>query len=178
MGTVSKPLLAALGATVVLAIVWLVALKPGSPSPATPALAPATHAPAPATHALAPARVAPGPRAVRVSTSAAGATTTNRVYRALRHHETVAVLFYNPRGADDRLVARELRTLDLRARRLARITVPIGQLSHYAALTNQVPVESAPTLIVVDPDDQARTIVGFSDRFEIRQRILSALAVR
>jgi hypothetical protein len=44
-------------------------------------------------------------------------------------------------------------------------------------VTNQVPVNESPTLVLIDAQRHASTIVGFADRFEIAHRVADALAV-
>jgi hypothetical protein len=90
----------------------------------------------------------------------------------------LALLFYNPAAADDRAVARELRTIPVRGGRVFRLAVPISELSSYGPITNQVPVTTSPTLLLVDRARSASTIVGYASAFEIAQRVSDALAVR
>ena len=46
------------------------------------------------------------------------------------------------------------------------------------ASTQQIPVSSSPTLLIVDRTRSATELVGFADRFEIAQRVADALAVK
>jgi hypothetical protein len=100
------------------------------------------------------------------------------VSRALAAHKVVALLFYNPVGADDRAVEQELRRVPLDGGRVVRFAVPLAELSRYSVVTSQVPVTMSPTLVLVDGYAQATTITGFADGFEIAQRVADALRVR
>jgi hypothetical protein len=138
-----------------------------------------TPAATPVRAAAAPATVHSRPAPAKTATTPSSATSQRLglVERALVQHRVVALLFYNSRAADDRAVRRELSSVPLHAGRVVRLAVPISELSHYPAVTNQVPVAVAPTLVLIDPDRQATTIVGFADRFEIAQRVSDALRV-
>jgi hypothetical protein len=97
---------------------------------------------------------------------------------ALRHHRVVAMLFYNPAGADDRAVEQELAGVSRHNGRVVKLAVPISELAAFPVISNQVSITQSPTLVLVNPAAQATTIVGFADTFEIAQRIDGALAVK
>jgi hypothetical protein len=99
------------------------------------------------------------------------------VGRALKANKVVALLFYNPLAADDKAVKAELALVPVHGGRVVKLAVPLSELARYTVVTNQVPVSVSPTLVLIDPDQQAATIVGFSDRFEIAQRVSDALRV-
>ncbi len=100
------------------------------------------------------------------------------VTRALASHRVLALLFYNPGGADDRAVKQELVAVPTHGHKVLKLAVPLNELTRYTVVTNQVPVNQSPTLVVIDPRGHAMTIVGFTDRFEIEQRVGDALAVK
>ena len=56
--------------------------------------------------------------------------------------------------------------------------MPVDQLAHYSTITNQVPVTTSPTLIVIDRQHRASTLVGFADPLEFSQLVSAALAVK
>lgn len=99
------------------------------------------------------------------------------VGRAIKAHKVVAMLFYNSASPDDREVRRELATIPYKGGKVISLAVPIVELSRYPVVTTQVPVLGSPTLVIVDPRQQASTIVGFADTFEISQRIVDAVSV-
>ncbi|MGI8863758.1 MAG: hypothetical protein ACR2JH_05055 [Solirubrobacteraceae bacterium] len=131
--------------------------------PAISTLAPPT-APAKAVPRVRPARP---PAAMRRASSVA---------QAIQAHKTLALLFYNAAGADDRAVRQELAAVPAHGGKVLRLAVPLNELARYAAVTNQVTVNASPTLIVIDGAHHASTIVGFADRFEIAQLVADALA--
>jgi hypothetical protein len=146
-----------------------------------------TTASTPAT--TAPAAATPRPSSTATTTpqtpsSAHPATPTvsalgrlNFVNNALRAHKVVALLFYNPAGADDRAVKAELATIKSRGK-VVTLAVPLTELTRYPVVTNQVPVTESPTLVLINRSQQATTIIGFADRFEIAQRVVDALAAK
>ncbi len=150
----------------------------------TPGATAAATARPPAAHTSAGSKPASGSRApASHKTAAKHAATTpvtaaqrvGVVQRALAAHEVLAALFYNPAASDDRAVKQELQSIPTHSGKVVRLTVPLSELSSYSLITNQVPVEFSPTLVVINRKGQASTIVGFADTFEIAQRIAGAL---
>lgn len=97
------------------------------------------------------------------------------VAHALAARKVVALLFYNPAASDDKAVKQELSSVPTHRGKVLKLSVPVSQLAHYGMVTDQVPVQVSPTLVLIDTARQASTIVGFADRFEIAQRIADAL---
>lgn len=129
------------------------------------------------TAAGAAARTQPAPRtpashAVKVHVTP---DTPAAVTRALEARKVLALLFYNPAATDDKAVRQELAAVPAHGGKVLKLAVPVKQLAHYGMVTNQVPVEVSPTLVLIDKARQASTIVGFADRYEIAQRIADAL---
>ena len=167
-----------------------------APSPAATTSPAATKAPAAAaTHSAAAtksaAHHASRTRAASASNSRTGsakpavaarpATPTERlnvVDRALARHKVIALLFYNPAGSDDQAVKRELATIPTSRGRVVSLAVPLSEIGRYPVVTNQVFVQSSPTLVIIDSSARAFTLVGFSARFEIAHRIDDALSAR
>jgi hypothetical protein len=100
------------------------------------------------------------------------------VKAALRDHRAVAIAFVDPRTADARAVAGEIRHVSRFGGRAVTLAVPLASLSDYEFITKSVEVTVAPTVVIVDPRRRATTIVGFADRGEIEQRLADALAVK
>ena len=239
MGTLPKPLLGLLLATVVAFVLWTVALKPGASSGGSPnagtyqsaiakahqasALsgranaangAPVGTSTAPAATSTAPAgstRAAPAAHSAPAtpasaqsqssqsksnqSTSAQGksgqskpnatpkpaakpalAVSQRSVLAAINAHKVVGVLFYNPSAPDDTAVQQQLARVGTDHGQVATFAVPISQLTNFGALTAKVPVNQTPTLIIIDRQGEARSLVGFLDQREISQRIADGLA--
>lgn len=153
-------------------------------TPAQPAPSPAHSSGASPPAATARASVAVvRPRAV--SRPAVRATTAQHavvtrfaaVQQALRSHKVLALLFYNPAGADDLAVRQELGTVPAHAGRVFKLAIPLSEIQNYLPITNQVPVNVSPTLVFVAADGRADEIVGYTDPFEISQRVDDALAL-
>jgi hypothetical protein len=141
----------------------------GAPVSTSQASAPATtpSQPAPAAvHAPTAAKAAKKPSTVSVK----------GVLRAVSQHKVVLILFYNPSAADDTAVKQELAGIPTHGGRVAKFTVPVSQLSSYSAVTNQVPVSSSPTLLLIDKRGEATSLVGFVDQLAISQRVTDALS--
>lgn len=146
-----------------------------SQTAANPAATPAAKAPAASTASkpAGPSLLAAGSKAAKVAQSRIDVVT-----HALLTKHVVALLFYNPASADDRAVKRELAAVPAHGHKVVKLAVPLTELSRYTVVTNQVPVTESPTLVLIDTQRKADTIVGFADRFEISQRVDDALAVR
>ena len=147
-----------------------------------------TAKPATAAHTATPAKTAksaataktPKPTTAPASKPASTATASQRlnvVDRAVADHKVLALLFYNPAAPDDQAVRRELSTIPTSGGRVVKLAVPLSELTNYPVITNQVLVESSPTLVIVDRSAQAFTLVGFADQFEIAHRVLDALSM-
>src|SRR5829696_7699339 len=225
MSQVSRPMQIALLVTVLLAAVWLVALRPkpasvdtGGPVPPTPAQeAPSApgaagldravdQARGAADTARADARRAAGSSAEATTSSgarsgseaaasgtakpqrASGARHARRaapadphvrtIRAALRSHKAIALAFINPTASDARAVSEELSHVGGFGGSVVTLSVPIAHLSRYGFITREVDVTVAPTIVIVGPNREATTIVGFADRFEIAQRLADALAAK
>jgi hypothetical protein len=105
-------------------------------------------------------------------------TRLSAVQRALHSHKVLALLFYNPAAPDDRAVRQELGTVPTHGSKVFKLAIPLNEMVSYLAITNQVPVNVSPTLVLVAPNGQADEIVGYSDPFEVSQRVNDALALR
>jgi hypothetical protein len=177
MASLPRPLLAVLVAAVAFFAVWTVALKPSSSSSSPPVapvvVHPAAHAAAKPATPVKPAHVVPKAKVVHHATSALATLTA-----ALGARKVVALLFYNPAGSDDRADRKVLSTISTRGGEVVKLAVPVDQLARYSTITNQVPVTSSPTLIVIDRQHRASTLVGFADPLEFSQLVSSALAAK
>jgi len=100
------------------------------------------------------------------------------INNALTSHKVIAVLFYNDAAADDQAMAHELRAVPTRKGQVVRLAVPLSELTRFATITQQVPVVTAPTLVVIDASRHATTITGFADPLEITERVDDALAAK
>lgn len=184
MNQVSRPLLAVLAAAVVSFGVWMVALRPhgqSSSSGTTTAAAQAPPQPAPPKPVARPIALPRTTHRAREATRVkagrrASADRLGAVERALARGKVLALLFYNPSGADDQAVKQELASLTTAGGMVFKLAIPLAEASSYAQLTNEVPVNFSPTLVIIDRARQAQEIVGFADTFEIIQRLNDALS--
>jgi hypothetical protein len=142
-------------------------------------------APAPATKGHAAARAAktkghPVHRAAhpKFTEPATPRGRAQALQHALAADKVVAVLFYNPAGADDFADYQALTNIPAYAGRVVRLAVPITEIARYAAVTTQVPVTGSPTLVVIDGKHRAQTLVGFADDLAYDQLVAGALAAR
>jgi hypothetical protein len=119
----------------------------------------------------------PARAAKRVHTHAA-MVRLSTVKGAMAKHKVVAMLFYNPLAADDAAVKNELASVPTHHGRVVKLTIPLSEASNFTAVTQQVPVNFSPTLVLIAPNGQAGEIVGFSDQLEIAQRVDDALTTR
>lgn len=171
-----------LGVTLLFAVVWFVALRPKpattadtAAAPVAPAQeAPAAPAPAPAAE---PEPAARAPKAVAAAKPGDSAQ-VRLVRTALRQRKAIAIAFVTPTVADARAVAEEMRHVSTFAGKAVTIEAPLSELSRYGFITREVEVTVAPTVVIVAPNRNATTIVGFADRFEIEQRLADALGQR
>jgi hypothetical protein len=131
------------------------------------------------THATAKPKATAAPPAVKVA-GAPNATRhrLDKVSAAIADHKVVALLFYNPAGADDQAVKQELGSVPTKGGRVVKLAVPIGELARYPVISTQVPVTESPTLVLIDRERQATTLVGFASGFEITQLVDAAAATK
>jgi len=143
---------------------------------ATPAVK--TAAPAkPAARANTVARANPAP-AKPAAKALSTAQKVSLIENAIDTHKVVAVLFYNTAASDDQAMAHELAAVPTHGGKVVKLAVPVSELTSFGMITQQVPVVTAPTLVLIDAARQATTITGFADPLEISQRVDDALAAK
>ena len=120
----------------------------------------------------------PQVRAVSAKASAATAKKVAVVDRGLHQRKVVALLFYNPRSSDDKMVRQEFSRLSTRGGRVVLVASPLAALSSFGEVTQRVQVTEASSLIVFDHKGKASSIVGFTTDAEMSQRISDALATK
>jgi hypothetical protein len=72
-------------------------------------------------------------------------------------------------------VAREVAAVSRHGGRVVVLRAPVSQVSRYSIVTADIGILQSPTVVVVGPDRQARTFVGYTDRTEIDQTVSSIL---
>jgi hypothetical protein len=192
MANLPRPLIGLLVATIAFFAVWTVALRPsssGGPVASSSHAAPAATPPKPAASTHADAAAAASHAATATPASATKAkpvvkhTVTpqqrqSTIETALNKHRVVAILFFNPAAADDRVVKHELDAIPARGGKVVKLAVPLSELSRYPVITNQVQVTESPTLVLIDGQHKADMLTGFLDQLELSQRVSDALAVK
>lgn len=201
-------MLIALAATIVLAALWLVALRPKAPEVADTPAAPVTAiakargaaaasdaansklsgvsdqgaaatTAAPAAAAATPA--APAAPATAAKPDAAVKPANKReaaVVRDIRRGKVVVLLFWNAKGADDVATRGAVRGLSRHGGKVAVHVVPISRVGQYESITEGVTVNQSPTTLVIDRKRRSRAIVGLTERGELTQAVNDALAGR
>jgi hypothetical protein len=156
---------------------------PASPTPAkTTTVASKASAAAAPKAAVKHAAAKPAPNAaaakpaVKAVKAASPARQLSLITSALASHKVVAVLFYNGAAADDQAVDHELASVPTHGGKVVKAAVPLSQLTNFSIITQQIPVVTAPTLVLIDSSRQATEITGFADTLEITQRVDDALA--
>ncbi len=99
------------------------------------------------------------------------------VEHELQQHKTVLILFWNPRGADDVAVHKELPAVQHSFG--AKVVVhyaSASQVGAYGTITNAVQITQTPTLLIVNSHGQTTVITGLTDAFSIEQSISEARA--
>jgi hypothetical protein len=107
------------------------------------------------------------------SKAASGVPTMQTVVEGeLEHGEVVAVLFWNPKGAVDATVRRELRAAG-RAQhgKLAVHVARSSQVGSFGSFTHAVQVYSTPTILLINTKGKTSSLTGLTDAFSIGQAI-------
>jgi hypothetical protein len=107
------------------------------------------------------------------SKAAAGVPAMQAVVEGeLKHGKVVAVLFWNPKGAVDVTVRRELRAAG-RAQhgKLAVHVARSSQVGSFGSFTHAVQVYSTPTILLINAKGNTSSLAGLTDAFSIGQAI-------
>ena len=186
---VSRPVLIALIGALVFGVFTIANRKGGddeSSAPSAPAAQTAapqtTSAPSQSSSTATPGTAAsPGTRPVRpVKPRAVKHATAlpKPVKRALGQHKVIALLFWNPKGTDDRAVKAALDSLPRRGGNLRVFTDSSKHASRYVKITSAAQVSQTPTLVVVNRRGKARVAPGYLDRQSVEQYVVDAFRGR
>jgi hypothetical protein len=96
------------------------------------------------------------------------------VAKAIRRHKALVLLFWNGKSADDEAVHAALKDVDRWDGRVYVGSASIKQISKYGRIARGVDVEQSPTVVVVDPELRAETLVGYVDATTIDQAVVDA----
>jgi hypothetical protein len=162
----------------------------GAPTATTPTTTAKTATAPAATTKAAPATTtsdkaaAPAAKPTTQSGSAAAsapvstAAEVQAVENAVRAGNVVAILFYNGAAADDQAMKSELAAIPTHKGQVVKLAVPVTELTQFSMITTQVPVDTSPSLVLIDRARQATALIGYADGVEIAQRIDDALAAK
>jgi hypothetical protein len=177
LGPFDRAMIAALPRPVLLGVVGVVLIvavlftthKPGGTT-STPST------PAPAQTAASPSSTTPAPgTAAKPASRPTGKGLPVPVQRALDAKKVVVVLFWNPRGIDDRSVKGSIDRLPRRSGKVAVFSDSVKHLSRYTRITAATNVTQTPTLVVVNRKGQAEVQTGYLDFQTIGQYVQNAL---
>lgn len=187
MDQISPPFRIALVALLGVCALWFTVLKPKDPAAQAPP-APSVTAPAAATPATTRSTPAAAPDAsaskaaprarTAAAPKAAPADRTAPLLRALDRKQAVVLLFWNPRGIEDRAVHRAVGAVTRRDGRVLVKSVPVAAVGRYEAITRGVKVLESPTVLVIGPDRKVKPIVGYTITGEVDQAVADVLAKR
>jgi hypothetical protein len=97
------------------------------------------------------------------------------VAKAVRRHKVLALLFWNGRSVDDHMVRSSFRHVLRFHGAVYTHVAPLKSIAHYARITQGVNVQQSPTVVVVDRNLKATTLVGYVDTETVDQAIVDAL---
>src|SRR5215210_5004020 len=103
------------------------------------------------------------------------ATLPADVRKAVSRRKVVALLFYNNRSEDDKATRRALSHVDRFGGQVFVDAHWIKNVAPYAAITRGVDLEQSPTVVVVDRNLKAESLVGYVDAETIEQAVVDAL---
>lgn len=108
-----------------------------------------------------------------LSLAALSTDNPNRAARAVGAHKKVVIFFRNPRGLDDRAVARSVRALERRSPAVV-LTDDVDAAERYGKLVEDLGVSQTPSLVLIDSRGDARLIEGFIDSKSLTQAVADA----
>jgi len=96
-----------------------------------------------------------------------------KVAKAVRKHQRVVILFQNPRGLDDQATAEAARTV--RGQTNARVFIDdIRSVDRFGPILQDVGVNQAPSIVIIDRRGKTRLIEGFTDSRALAQEVADA----
>src|SRR5918992_2953310 len=126
-----------------------------------------------ATESAAPAAEAPAADAAAPAVDVKGVPAP--VAKAIEKDKVLVLLFWNGESADDRAVRSAVRHVNDWNGRVATHVAPIKTISRYGRIARGAEVEQSPTVVVVDPELRAETLIGYVDTPTIEQAVVDAL---
>jgi hypothetical protein len=106
-----------------------------------------------------------------------GVPTTNshlKAERAVADNRKVVILFQNPKGIDDRAVAKSVRVLDRRTKKVVVLTDDVRNADRYGSMVEDLGVNQAPAIVVIGRSGKASLIEGYIDAESLVQVVADA----
>jgi len=103
--------------------------------------------------------------------------TTNahlKAERAVKRDRKVVIFFENPRGLDDRAVAASIRALKRNTAKVVVLTDHVRNVDEYGSLVEDLGVNQAPSIVVINRRGDARLIEGYIDAKTLAQVVADA----
>jgi hypothetical protein len=103
--------------------------------------------------------------------------TTNshlKAERAVADNRKVVIFFQNPKGIDDRAVARSVRSLDRRTKSVVVLTDDVRNADRYGSMVEDLGVNQAPAIVVIGRSGKASLIEGYIDADSLVQVVADA----
>jgi hypothetical protein len=118
----------------------------------------------------------PAPAAATKSKpAAAGLSLPLDVARAMADKKVLVMLFWNPKGADDRAVHAAIKGVGSHHGAVVVHVADVKDISRYAPITRGVDVQQSPSVVVVDRKLRGDLLTGYVDRETIDQAVSDAL---
>jgi hypothetical protein len=175
IATLPRPVLLGVVGVVLIGAVFVATHRSTTTStPSTPAPAQSAPAASPSTTKPAPTAANPGSAAKPASPPTAKGLPAP-VQRALDAKKVVVVLFWNPRGVDDRSVKSSVDRLPRHHGKVAVFSDSVKHLSRYTRITAATNVSQTPTLVIVNRKGQAELQTGYLDYQTIGQYVANGL---
>ena len=89
--------------------------------------------------------------------------------RAVADNKKVVIFFQNPRALDDQAVADSVRSLDRRTKSVVVLTDVVQNVDRYDSLLEDLGVNQAPAIVVIDRSGEASLIEGYTDAQSLAQ---------
>jgi hypothetical protein len=94
--------------------------------------------------------------------------------RAVADNKKVVIFFENPKGFDDRAVARSVNALDRRTKSVVVLTDDVRNTDRYESLLEDLGVNQAPAIVVIGRSGKASLIEGYIDADSLVQVVADA----
>lgn len=97
------------------------------------------------------------------------------VQKALEARKVVVLFFYNPKSADDRAVRKAVKKVDTWNGEVVVQSADVADVAKYAKIANGADVQQSPSIVVIDRNRKAQTLVGYQVTRSIDQAVVDAI---